>query len=271
MHERVSVNGICFLENSLGEQAGYWNTLAARRVSIVGHLVEAEGVVSVERALATGDYALETIVHPFLPGQHLDRDENSWVIPRARLSAQIEAAAQLGAKSIYMVTGGHGGMDWEQAAETFARAIAPCVEQARSAGVALMIENAPPQYADIHIAHTLRDTLVLADIADIGVCIDLFGCWTEAGLKALIEQAVPRCDLVQVSDYVLADRNLPARAVPGDGDMPLLRLLDWILSANYQGAFDLELLGPRIDQEGHLEATRRAGQTVGELLTSLGA
>jgi sugar phosphate isomerase/epimerase len=206
-----------------------------------------------------------------LSGQHLDDAANGWDVPRARLSAQIEAASQLGATSIYMVTGGRGRMTWEDAAQTFADAVAPCAQQAQSAGVALLIENAPPQYADLHIAHTLRDTLTLAEIAGIGVCIDLPGCWTEAGLRTLIEQAVPRCQLVQISDYVCGDRNLPARAVPGDGDMPLEQLLDWLLSAGYRGAFDLELLGPRIDEEGHLEATRRAGQKIGELLHSLGA
>ncbi|MDH4041529.1 MAG: sugar phosphate isomerase/epimerase, partial [Gammaproteobacteria bacterium] len=64
---------------------------------------------------------------------------------------------------------------------------------------------------------------------------------------------------------------LPARAGPGDGDMPLERLLQWILGSGYLGAFDLELLGPRIDAEGHLEATRRAAIATGKQLEALGA
>lgn len=169
-----------------------------------------------------------------------------------------------------MTTGGHGGLTWEQAAASFAAAITPCLGAARAAGVALMIENAPPQYADLHIAHTLRDTIALAELADIGVCIDLFGCWTEAGLQGLIADAVSRCHLVQVSDYVLGDRSLPSRAVPGDGAMPLRRLLEWLLAAGYEGTFELELLGPRIDAEGHLTAVRRAVHELGELLHDLG-
>ena len=53
--------------------------------------------------------------------------------------------------------------------------------------------------------------------------------------------------------------------------MPLERLVGWILEAGYEGAFDLELLGPRIDQEGHLEAVRRSGEYMTKLLESLGA
>lgn len=270
MHPRVSVNSIGFMDKSLSEQAEYWRLLEAGRVSLLGFHIEMEGVEAAKRALGTGDYQLETIVHPFLPGQVLSADEGSWAQPRQKLDAQIEAAKSLGARSIYMVTGGHGGMVWEQAAEVFSKAVAPCAEHARDAGLALMIENAPPVYADIHIAHTLRDTLTLAEIAGIGVCIDLPGCWTEAGLDRLIREAVPRCHLVQVSDYVCGDRALPARAVPGDGDMPLRRLFDWLLSAGYRGTFDLELLGPRIEEEGALEATRRAADNVSEILRSLG-
>ncbi len=271
MHDRVAIDSICFLGSGLQQQAEYWRELEPARVSLLGHDIATEGVAAAQAALATGPYRLETVVHPFLPGRALDPDRGTWQEPRDALLRQIDAASQLGAQSIYMVTGGHGGMEWERAAETFVAMVEPCAREARAAGVALMIENAPVIYADIHIAHSLRDTLALAELADIGVCIDLPGCWTEAGLQQTIARAMPRCGLVQVSDYVCGDRSFPCRAVPGDGDMPLERLFRWLLDAGYGGAFDLELLGPRIDQEGALAATRRAAERVSELLEALGA
>ena len=48
-----------------------------------------------------------------------------------------------------------------------------------------------------------------------------------------------------MSDYVLGDRSAPCRSVPGDGDIPLRRLIDDLLTAGYTGLFDLELVGPR--------------------------
>lgn len=270
MHPRISVNGICFMGTPIAQQAQYWRELEAQCVSLLDPGMEEDGVAKAAAALQSGDYTLETIVHPFLPGQALNPDPASWEVPQQRLLQQIDNAVKLGAKSIYMVTGGHGGMVWEQAAQVFADAIKPCAERAAFEGIQLMIENAPPAYADIHIAHTLRDTTALAQFAGIGVLIDLAGCWTEPNLRGLFEEAMPICGLVQVSDYVLGDRNLPARAVPGDGGIPLKRLLGWLTEAGYQGAFDLELVGPRIDEEGQLEATRRAADNVGELLRSLG-
>lgn len=113
--------------------------------------------------------------------------------------------------------------------------------------------------------------MTLAELAGIGVCIDIYACWAEAALQETIERAMPRCHLIQVSDYVYGDRSLPSRAVPGDGAIPLERILGWALDAGYAGAFDLELIGPRIDAEGRREATRRAATNVGALLDALGA
>ena len=49
------------------------------------------------------------------------------------------------------------------------------------------------------------------------------------------------------------------------------RLIGWLLEVGYPGAFELELLGPRIDEEGHAAAGARAATYTSELLTRLGA
>lgn len=270
MHERISVNSLCFMGSSLAEQAVYWRELGARRVSFMSPLLLADGGAAAREVLRSGTYQFETISHgPFIAGP-LTPQRQQWSESRDTIMRLIDMAAELGGRSVYMLTGGHGSLTWEEAAECFCAAIAPCAEHARKSGIGLAIENAPLLYADAHIAHSLRDTIALAEMAGIGVCIELFGCWPEADLRASFERAMPRCYIVQVSDYVLGDRSLPARAVPGDGTIPLARLLKWIIAAGYKGAFDLELLGPRIDREGHVDAARRAADHVGRILQSLG-
>jgi sugar phosphate isomerase/epimerase len=81
---------------------------------------------------------------------------------------------------------------------------------------------------------------------------------------------MPRCHLVQVCDYVYGDRSLPSRAVPGDGAIPVERILKWMLEAGYAGTFDIELVGPRIEAEGGVAAVRRAAENLGRILRSLG-
>jgi sugar phosphate isomerase/epimerase len=145
------------------------------------------------------------------------------------------------------------------------------VTAAEQAGVALAVENASPLYADIHIAHTLRDTIELAELAGVGICIDLFHCWAEADLFGLLDRALERTRLIQLSDYVLGDRALPARAVPGDGTIPIKRFVAHAVAGGYRHGFDLELLGPRIEREGRFAAARRAVETMSAMLNAVGA
>jgi sugar phosphate isomerase/epimerase len=121
----------------------------------------------------------------------------------------------------------------------FAAAIAPCAESARHLGIKLAIEPTSHLYADVSIAHRLADTVSLAEQAGIHLGIDLFACWMDADIDAAIRAAAPLCAVVQVSDFVMGDRALPCRAVPGDGVIPLSRLLPQIVSAGFDGYFDL--------------------------------
>ena len=271
MHERLSVHSVCFPGAHLRELSGYWRELGAHRVTLTSNLLLGEDLAAAQEALRASHCAVESIAHPFLPGRHLEQREDSWRDARDSLTRLIQAAKSLGARSIYLLTGGHGSLTWEEAAEVFRTAIAPCVIQAKEAGIALLVENSAAAYADIHIAHTLRDAITLAELAGVGVCIDLFACWAEAGLRESIERAMPRCHLVQVCDYVHGDRSLPSRAVPGDGAIPVKRILEWVLQAGYTGSFDIELIGPRIDAEGRVKAVRRAADLLGETLRSLRA
>lgn len=270
LHPRVSVNSLCFPGADLAEMEGHWRAVAPHRISFVSNLVPDDLAVA-HRIVGSGGFRLEAVTHLFFNVQNIVPEESAYDVERARLNRVIDAVAALGGTAVYMMTGGHAGMTWDDAAAAFSDAVAPCVAHAREAGVALLIETCSPLYADGHLAHSLRDTVALAELSGVGVCIDIWACWAEAGLRQTIERAAPRLSLVQVSDYVYGDRSLPCRAVPGDGDIPLERILGWILETGYVGAFDLELIGPRIDAEGRRVATRRAAEVLGELLTSLGA
>ena len=265
-HEGLSVHNVTFLGADLAELQSNWTALGVRHLSVLDAQLLDPSFVRLFRA---EDYAVEAVYHLFGAGR-LSGEERSVHAARADLSRLIDAAAA-GARCIYMLTGGRGGLTWEQAAERFCRAIEPCVQEAEQAGVSLAIENASSLYADIHLAHSLRDTVTLAELAGLGICIDLFHCWAEADLAGLLRLALPRTQLIQLSDYVLGDRALPARAVPGDGAIPIESFVAQALADGYRFGFDLELLGPRIDAEGRLAAAQRACATVSAMLDRLGS
>jgi sugar phosphate isomerase/epimerase len=266
VHERLSVHTVAFFGTSLTELDTHWQALGLRRLSLIDsqlfdpvlpQLIDSRG------------YAVEAVYHLFASGR-LSTESTDVRAARDNLSRVIEASAAVRARTVYMLTGGRGPLTWEQAAEQFCTTIAPCLDEAEQAGLALAIENASGLYADIHLTHTLRDTITLAEMAGLGICIDLFHCWTEADVATLVQRALPRTQLIQLSDYVLGDRALPARAVPGDGAIPIEPFVAQVLRGGYPHGFDLELIGPRIEHEGRFQAVRRACTAVTAILHRLG-
>lgn len=249
---RVSVHSVTFLGATLDEMCCYWRELGIRQLSLIDTQLDDPRLGDV---IAAGGYSVETVYHLFRTTDGLHR--------------RIDDAARVGARAVYMLTGGRGQASWGEAADRFCSAVAPCLEHAGRAGVALAIENASGLYADLHIAHTLADTIELAEMAGLGVCLDVFHCWAEAHVLELVDRAMPRLEMVQLSDYVLGDRALPARAVPGDGTVPIEAFLAHVLAGGYRHGVDLELIGPRIDEEGPLAAARRGCEAVSDLLSRI--
>lgn len=270
IHDRISINMSSFMGAGLADSADYWRAIGARRITLWGRLMLGHEHEAVRAVVRDGGYEVVTVSHVFADDA-LPQKAAGWHGPRARLSALIERCADVKAPAICMLTGGRGSLGWEDATALFAEMLAPCLAKARDAGIAVAIESTSPLFADHHLGTGMRDALLVAEAAGIGLCPDLFAGWTEAGLRETIERAVPRMVTVQVADYVYGDRALPCRAVPGDGAIPLQRIFGWMLEGGFKGAFDIEILGPRIAGEGFVSALRRAADNVGAMLSALGA
>lgn len=269
IHPRVCLHQVAFMGESTADFVSYCRETGIRHMTLVTPLLFQPGETEAAiEAMKGGDTHAAVVNHPIAMGSDLARagPEETESLGRA-----IDVAHQVGAKAIYLVSGGRGSLSWDEAAQRFAGIIAPCLDAARARDVWLLVETASHLNVDMHIAHTLDDTIRLAEIAKIGVCIELQACWFEGNLKEKFARAVPNAGLVQVSDYVAGDRSTPGRAVIGDGMVPLERLLGDILDAGYEGVFDLELIGPRIEREGARIAAKRAAENLSEILTRLGA
>lgn len=269
MHPRISLHQVACMDLTTAQFIAHCRSIGVAQMTLVTPKLVLPGEMEAALgAMAAGGPQCHTVNHPLAMGRTLDSvgDEET----QGLLSA-IELAAGLGAANIYLVSGGRGALLWDQAAERFAALLAPCIGPARAAGVRLLVETASHLNADMHIAHTLDDTVRLAELAGIGVCIELAACWFEADLPAKFRRALPLTGLVQVADYVPGDRATPNRAVPGDGMVPNAWLIGELLGAGYQGKFDLELIGPRIAAEGGPAATARAAARLSEMLERLGA
>ena len=243
MNPRISINGLCTGDAPLEHDVELARTLGVAQVC-VPHWKLSDTPVTASAVLHPNAFTLDA--------------PSNWPTQRLALLESVASAALIGAPRVYVTTGPAWRQPWEAAARAFGEAVGPVVAHAAMVGVRLAVEPTNPLRVDIGFVHSLRDALDLALACDLDVCVDLFACWYERDLRAALRRAAGRIALVQVSDYVPGTVDLPNRAVPGDGVIPLRSLLDAILEDGYEGAFDLELLGPRITAEGPPAALARA-------------
>lgn len=211
------------------------------------------------------------LAHALLPSLFALANRQRWDAESARARAAIDVAATADARRLVFTTGPAGPLRYEDAAAALGEALAPVREHAAARGVALLLEVTSQLRDDLGFVHTLRDAVDLAGELGIGVCADLLWCWRERDLEATLRRGSDLIGLVQVSDCETGSTSMPCRAVPGDGAIPLDRVLAAVLESGYGGPFDLELLGPRIDAEGGRAALRRGAERLSDLLTRLGA
>jgi sugar phosphate isomerase/epimerase len=183
----------------------------------------------------------------------------------------LEFGAAVGADSVWLTPGSIGSRMWEEAAADFCERIAPTVTRAKELGMPFAVQPTNSLRLDLSFIFTLRDSLELARAAGTGVVLELECCWYERNLEELVRKNVDMLTLVQIGDYQIGSLSSPNRSVIGDGDIPLERILAMILDAGYKGMFDLELIGPKIEAEGYLSATRRSLEQASEMLDRLGA
>ena len=267
MHSRVSVSAICSRNWSFDEDLAFYARAGITNVGLAwAKVAEHDSAEVVGRVREAGLRVTNLIA---IAGHVLD-DTSSWPACQALLDNAIDLAARVDAPCVVVTSGRPGRLSWEAAADAFATAIAPSAQRARDLGVRIAIEHTNSLRVDLSFVHSLRDAVALADRLDLSVCMECNTCWVERGVDDTIAAGIGRIALVQVSDFVVGTLGTPDRVVPGDGDIPLGRLLDAIVGAGYDGVYDLELIGPRIDDEGYDSVIPRAVAALGGLLTAAG-
>ena len=252
---------------ALTEDIAFWRDEGINSVGLALRKLEGAGLPDAVSRVLEADLVVTNVL---AIGFDLT-DRSCWPEHQARLVAGVEAAVQVGAGCFVLTTGPAGPLTWEDAAGRCGEAIGPIRAAADDSGIPLVVEHTHSLRADVGFVHSLRDALALAEQVGIDVLLECNACWTERSLAATIAAGIGRIRLVQVSDYRVGTRCTPDRLVPGDGDIPLRRIIGELLAAGYPGVFDLELIGPRIEAEGYPGAIRRSLAWLDSALDELGA
>jgi sugar phosphate isomerase/epimerase len=251
---------------SFEEDLAFWREARVDRVELSLRKCAALAPEQVARRLA--DEGID-VVSVGETGHFALDEPTTWASQRERLLRAVELANAVDASTVVLLPGAPGSLGWEAALESLAGALGLVTAAAADAGVGLALENTSPLRVDLSFVHTLRDCLDAARSLQVRVCMEIQSCWAERALDETIRHAADLLALVQVSDAMIGSATTPDRVVPGDGDVPLHRILDEILRAGYRGSFDLELVGPRIEAEGYAAAIRRSIERLDRLLEEL--
>jgi sugar phosphate isomerase/epimerase len=268
MHPRVSLSAISSFTWTLDEDLAFYERAGITAVGASLAKLEAAGIEAGARRIHDAGVRVSNLIGlgPF----HLDTPAQ-WPSQRDRLRAAVDAAEAVGAECMILTTGPAGQLPWEDAADALEAALTPVIEDAHARGIPFGLEHTNSLRADVGFIHSLHDCVDVARRLGIGVCMETNACWAERGLADTVRDGVDTFRIVQVSDYAIGTLSTPNRLVPGDGDIPFDRILGQVLAAGYNGCFDLELIGPKIDEEGYEQACTRSARALGELLTKLEA
>jgi sugar phosphate isomerase/epimerase len=271
VHPRLSVNSVSSFLQPLSADIELWRDLGVDHVALVLPKIEEIGWDAARDAVRAAGLRVSTIFGPTYRRLDADRSLGWWGADQQGTVDTIEFAASIGAASVYVCSGGAPSFTWDEAADAFCEMVAPAVARSAEVGVPLLIEPTNPLRSDISFVFWQRDAIDLARRAGTKVMLDLQSSWYERGLEEVVRKNIDLVGLTQISDYVIGTTQTGDRVVPGDGDIPLDRLVAMVIDAGFQGSFDIEVMGPKVEEEGYRAALGRAVERVSELLARAGA
>jgi sugar phosphate isomerase/epimerase len=249
-HSRLWLSAISSWSNSLQEDLALWADIGVDQVGLITPKFDAGGWESSQRDILEAGLQVSCI-----GGYPND-------LPKA-----IDFARAVGAPLVYSPPSGGGRVIYEEAAFKYGEDIAPVVARARQIGVRVAMENTNPLQSFVY---TVRDALDLGRATGVDIVLDFNSAYYERDLAKLVRENVDILALVQICDRKLGTTTLTDRLAIGDGDLPVERLLAMVLDAGYDGAFELELLGPQIASEGYRAPILRSLERASEMLERLG-
>jgi sugar phosphate isomerase/epimerase len=179
----------------------------------------------------------------------------------------LRACRALGTDCLLMVPGAAGELPRSVARELTIECLRAAVPTAKAEGVRLAIEPLHPRHSDF--VNTIGDALDLVEAVDdplCGVFVDTYQVWETPHLGEEIARAGDRIFGVHLADAPIRPSSLEDRRIPGDGDLPLQRMVDAIEATGYTGPYALELMAPELWNSDYGNLLDRCAQAARALL-----
>jgi sugar phosphate isomerase/epimerase len=183
---------------------------------------------------------------------------------RAELCTSLDIAAELGAECVVAMTGPRGDLSWDEAMGRVVEQTIGVLPELHARDVRLAIEPVSPIRQDLSFVNMAADAVdIVRRVGDpsFGYLFDTYHLWWQRGIESLARDTADRVFCVQVSDHKAFTLRALDRAMPGEGIIPLHRLLHALADGGYDGWWELEVISdanPAAGVDVVLETARRA-------------
>ena len=209
------------------------------------------------------------VSHLFWAGGFIGSDGRSYRESIDDALEAIDTAAELGCGTLAVCTGPRAGHTHRHARRLVEDALRELSVRAGELGVTLAVEPMHPGCADQWTFLTsLDDALALLDAVaspQVKLVLDTYHVGHEAGLVARLPEILPRVAIVQLGDARRPPDGEQNRCRLGEGVIPLGEIVAALTAGNYNGYYDVELLGEELETAGYPELLEHAKQAFAKL------
>ena len=162
-----------------------------------------------------------------------------------RMRTSIERLARFAPGAPFIVnTGAHPKGDMDEAMHIVGKELGELAIIAADHGIRIALEPLNPTSVNIESAiWTVNQALFVIEGSgreEIGLCLDYWNVWQDAEVETAIRRAGDRIFYVQASDW-RTPRSFADRIIPGQGSIPLGRLMQATYDAGYRGPCTVEI------------------------------
>lgn len=266
IHPKLSVNALSSLNWSFEQDHTQWQALGVGHAGLLISKIADDVDGKLNRLVESGITPSVIVCGGFDIGA-----SETWHGKQDELNRLMDSVAAINQDCVvYFPTGRTTGDTWESVCDRFCEAVAPSVAHSHACGVRLAFE--PTNRTDASFVCSLRDSIDVSRRTGLGIVLDFGNCWMERDLRSTILEAGSNIALVQIDDVHIGGLGTGpglGRVQIGDGELQLERLMRYVIESGYQGVYDLEVIGPAVEEEGYASALRRGVVSASQLLQAM--
>lgn len=181
----------------------------------------------------------------------------------------LRLAGELQAGCLVLVSGSRAGHTQRHVRRLLRDSLVKLGDVAAQVNVPLaLLPKHPRSAGDWSFLTSLDETLEVLDDCghpNVGLAFDVFQLAHEADLAGRVADALPWIKTVQLSDCRENSRSGNDRALPGEGTLPLRRIVEQLEVGGYQGFYDFEIWSDEIWKQDYVQVLRRCRESFQEL------